>query len=249
MITRDYPQIPIILDRKHHKTKNIVVGSNDLQIDFLVRELTLVNGEQKISHVDKVRDEDAYKIKDNSIIILEKDDIELSEDLLSKIGVWSNKPITKRSAAINSIVRYASSLVGKQLDKKAIEVVGDFIVYKDRDDIECIIYDVAWKLLDTRFYHKRFNLWDKPLEWIQSGEDIDSRLNYLYQELSWYVLSQTDEWVKAKSTGCSASKFKWFKSCKFDNYVVSESIKILSLWKAGVNDQYKTLIKLGAIWL
>jgi hypothetical protein len=199
--------------------------------------------------MDSIDEEDTYTIKSNTIVVLTKDKIELSDDLKEKIGIWVNKPITKRSAAIAAIIRRAYSILGKQPDKKAIESLGDFIVYKDRDDLSCILYDSLWALTDDKHYSKKLSIWEKPLEWIQSGDDIDKRLDYLYIEMSWFVYAQTDEWQKAKSTGCSASKFKWLKSCKFDIYKVKNTIKTLSLRNSGIYDNFQTLIKLGALWV
>jgi hypothetical protein len=246
---RDYPQIPLILDRKHPKSRNLVVGSNELQVEFLKKELEVHHGPQTIETCDtKLVDEDIFKIKDNTILVLDRDLLDVSEDTVSRITIWSNKPVTKRSAALNCILRKAASSLHQELDKKTMDSLGDFVAYRDRDDLETLLYDTMWTLSDTKIYYKKTNLWEHPFTWIHTGDNVTRRLEYLYQEMTWFIYSQTDEWQKAKSTGCSSSKFKWLKSCKFNNSVVLKTVKALSLWKSGSCDQYQTLIKLGVIW-
>jgi hypothetical protein len=220
-----------------------------LQIEFLESELSLVNGPQKLIHFDtKFTDDDVHNLRDNDLVVLDKDGLDISNDSASKLAIWENRPVTKRSAAISSIIRKAASMVGSELDKKATETLGDSIAYSDRDDINVMLYESMTRITNPKIYYKKVNIWDQPWSWIKPGDSIDRRLEYLYLEMSWYTLSITDEWKKAKSTGCSPSKFKWLKTCKFSSYKVSESIKLLSLWKATKACSFQTLIKLGVVW-
>jgi len=247
---KDFPQIPIILDRKNHKSRNLVIGTSPLQIEFLQWVLESETGNKHtVKEIESICDEDLHTMKADIIYVMEKEKIELSDDYRDRIGIWLNRPVTKRSAASYSIIRRAHNLLGKTYEKKALDTASDFIFYRDREDLVPALQETMTFLLAKKTpLSKKVSIWEDPIGWIQQGEDLDRKLNYLRLEMSWFVFAQTDEWQKAKSTGCSPSKFKWLKSCRFNLNKVRMTIETMNKHKSTGCSSYRLALELASIW-
>jgi len=256
LLSNDPYPIPLILDRDKLPKINVVIGSDDEQLRFFKKEYFKITGNVPTicKQTEKITDDILYKDEDNTILVINSESyLEISQDVFKKIGVWSNTPVTKRSSAINCIIKKAYSIThpGKKLDKNMVNPIGDYILYRDRDDIENMLWEAIALITNGEDLSQKKeykDVWDSPYKWLKPGDNVTQKLNYLYMTFLWYTYSRTDEWQKAKSTGCSPSKFQWLKSINFNNYDVLKSVELLSQWKNGTKKSYQVLAELGIIW-
>lgn len=248
--------IPMVLKREP-KRKNIVIGKDPKQIEFLQREITTHHNYVDIDiSLKNITDEDILLCDRNKIWVVDSlSKINISRDTQKKLDIWINRPIEAGSAALNCIIQQAYCDLGFQKPtKEDLKAIGEHHYFLKTDDDITGLYFACLHLVLERSrgisppIKDYTQPWEKPWRWVPSGQLATMKLNYLNKLLIWYTYASEDQWLKATSTGCSVSVFKRLKSLDLDIYAIKNTLRALSQWRSGLKSDEQTLLIVGLIW-
>jgi len=165
--------------------------------------------------------------------------LDLSPDVKTKTGIWSADPITKGSAGLNALVKFAGLLVNKdKLPRESVELVGAEVMREPIDDIPGAVWRAAWVLTgDMKARVRWSDPWKDAKGWMDCG-DPTFRLNSLYKSLVRWAYLHTNEPRAAKQLGITPAYQHFLKSQQLDRRKVYDSIKVLSQWKMSRSDPF-----------
>jgi hypothetical protein len=132
-LTSDFPPTLLVLSRKTPMlSNNVVVGGDEAQVRFMSHWLDV-----EPFRVDRITDETLLGKEKLLLHVPAKYLIDVSPEVRQRTGFWSADPITKGSAAINALVKFAVTLLddGKERKREIIEIIGDEMTRKPIDDI------------------------------------------------------------------------------------------------------------------
>jgi hypothetical protein len=189
-VTSDLPPTLHILLKKTYPKNNIVVGDDRAQIRFLEQRLTTEANKVEAVRVERVTDDMLAGYEGKLYHVSMKHKVDLSPELRSRTGVWAADPIVKGSAAINTLVKFAATLLPgreKTLKREIIDRIGDDITKKPIVDVRAAICKAVWMLSgDLEPNDKWPDPWDSPTAWITRDMNPGKRLNSLYKKLVRY---------------------------------------------------------------
>jgi hypothetical protein len=111
-VTSDLPPILHILLKKTLPKNNVIVGDDRVQIRFLEQQLS-INAPRKVEaeYVERVTDDMLAGYEGRPYLVSMKHKVDLSPELRGRTGIWAADPIVKGSAAINTLVKFAATLL------------------------------------------------------------------------------------------------------------------------------------------
>jgi hypothetical protein len=190
LVQADYAPAVFIVNKKVVPSNNIVIGSDPAQIRFLYQQLDIL--EEDVQQVDRVTDDMLLGKEGQLFRVFAAHRIDLSPEMRNKTGFWSAEPIVKGSAAINCIVKLATTLLPqpeKKLNRDLLNRIGDELTRKPVEDVRALIWRAVWLL---EFPPEPFKHWQDPWEvskaWLDGTMDPNKRLNALYKRLVGYSI-------------------------------------------------------------
>lgn len=241
----EIPPATNVLTRKNHTPNNIVVGADRAQVRFLGQFF-----ETKPTAVDRITDDSLLGHAGLLLHVLGHHQIDLSPEVRAKTGIWSADPITKGSAAANTLVKFANSLLENgALKRDMTDRAADLLVKKNTQDIVGMLWDAVWMLSAPlpEFRHWK-QPWETPVRWLEPDVDPRLRLNVLYTDLVGFAYVKCNELDGAKKFGIRPSKIARYKQWNLDLTRVYATIRELSRWRSSKTSPYLCAMKISAIW-
>jgi hypothetical protein len=177
--------------------------------------------------------------------------LDLSPDVKAKTGIWSADPITKGSAGLNALVKFAGVLVNQdKLPRESVEIAGAEVAREPIDDIPGAVWRAVWALTGELKPRARWvDPWKDPLHWMNCSGDPIHRLNSLYKSSLGWAYLHTNEPRGAKQIGISPSQQHYLKDLALDRRKVYETIKVLSQWRTRRSDPFVCALEISTIWI
>ena len=245
----EHPPLPLILNRKTTKKYHILVGHDWPQVRFAERFLGM-----PVLPLEKV--DDMTLLSEGAAHILQVEltsTVDISNSMRDKVSFWTIDSITGHgSVAASAIVRYAASLLGKELDKEAVQKYSDELTKAEIEDIPSAIWRAVWLLLGPvpPEYKRWLEPWENNVRWLQEDIDPKYRINSIFKDLSVYsfLISGEEESIKKAGIVVSPSRLKYIKGLKLDFNKVYETIREISAWRMKRQDPYICALKISGIW-
>jgi hypothetical protein len=244
-VSSEYPPTTFTLQRKTLPKNNIVVGDDRAQIRFLEQRL-----DREAVVVEKVTD--AMLMGKESLLyrVNAPHRLDLSPDVKNKTGIWSADALTKGSAGINALVKFAASLLGldAKLPRESVEIVGTEVTRSAIEDIPGAVWQSVWLLSgEVKARGRWADPWKDHRNWMDPA-DSTHRLNSLYKTFVGWGYLHTNEPRGAKALGITPAYQRFLLNATIDRRKVYDSIKVLSQWKTGRLDPFVCALLISAIW-
>jgi hypothetical protein len=123
-----------------------VVGDDRAQIRFLEQSLSTDANKVEAVRVERVTDDMLAGYEGKLYHVSMKHKVDLSPELRGRTGVWAADPIVKGSAPINTLVKFAATLLPdrvKTLKRETIDRIGDDLTKKGVPEIRAAIWKAA----------------------------------------------------------------------------------------------------------
>jgi hypothetical protein len=251
-VTSDLPPTLHILLKKTFPKNNIVVGDDRAQVRFLEQRLSTEAKKIEATRVDRVTDDMLAGHEDKLYQVSMKHKVDLSPELRSRTGIWAADPIVKGSAAINTLVKFAATLLPereKTLKREIVDRIGDDIRKKPIQDVRAAICKAVWMLSgDLEPNDKWLDPWESPTGWLRVDMNAGLRLNALYKKIMGYSTVTLYGEAAAAKLGVSPSQQQHFKSISLDQTKVYDTIKLLSRYRDRRMDEWICAFQIAVIW-
>lgn len=247
--SQEFTPAVFLLQKKSAHRNHIVIGEDPAQLAFIAEEL-----ETPIEEVDRVTDDMLVGQSGHLYKVFAGHRIDLSPEMRSKTGFWSAEPITRGSAAINVIVKYAAAILpfeGK-LTREQVDIVGDQVVKNRIVDVRVAISESMWLLTGEIKRPERWpEPWEQPIKWVNSETmDVSYRLNTLHKRLIGYTTYLGKGPEAAKAIGVRPHELQKYKDLTLDLTKVYHTIKTISQWRQGKwADEYICAGIICSIWI
>jgi hypothetical protein len=246
-VQSDLPPTLHYLIKKNPPKNQIVVGSDRAQIRFLEQ---LVN--KKAQMVDRVTDDMLLGHEGLIFHVTMKHQVDLSPELRARTGIWAAEPITKGSAAINTLVKFAATFVpggDKDLKREVLDRVGDELTKKKIIDLRATIWKAVWLLTGEVPRTERWkDPWEHTTDWLTHDMNVDMRLHSLYNKLVGYANQSIFGDEATEKLGIKPSQRAHLKQLVLDPTKVYKSIALLSRWRQGRMQPYICALQISSIW-
>jgi hypothetical protein len=241
----EYPQLPLILNKKTFPHYNILIGYDDAQIHFA----EIVTGVECVK-MASIRDEDILGKPDRLFRVDNIKLVELSPDTQAKVGIWSLTGLTKGSSGANALVRYSGKMLDIKLDQKMLNRVAYEITRNEIEDLRGAVWQSVEILVDGA---PETSLWPEPWQsrmgWLPKGVDPSYRLNTLYHTLVGFVFAKDNDWDSARKIGVSANKFARYKDMQLDLKKTYDSLVEISMWRSNkLISPFTVILKISHTW-
>jgi hypothetical protein len=252
-VSSDLTPVPNILLKKTHPKNNIVVGDDEPQIRFLEQQLGSRTAPRKRIDVQRVTDDMLLGNDEGKLYhVFMKHRIDLSDLVRKDTGIWSAEPIVKGSAAINTIVRHAATLlpdVKTPLKREVLDRIGDELTREKISDIRGLIWQAVWMLSGDNPPKSLWkDPWDSPFDWLTPGINPEVRLHVLYKKLVGYASLIAHNEAAATKFGIKPSQQQHLKNLTLDTAKVYRTISLLSRWRQDKSSPYICATQVAAIW-
>jgi hypothetical protein len=230
--SQEFTPAVFLLQKKSNHSNNIVTGDDAAQLRFLSEELGV-----EIERVDRITDDMLVGQSGRLLHVFAGHRIDMSPEMRGKTGFWSAEQITKGSAAINVIVKYAAALMGQaKLTREQLDIVGDQVIrnLKKIVSVNVAIWEASWLLTgEVKKLDHWPEPWEQPIRWVHPDMIVGKRLHVLYNKLVGYAtwLGKGDS--AAKALGVKPHELQKYKDLTLDPTKVHDTIKTLSQWKSG----------------
>jgi hypothetical protein len=247
-ISSELPPVPFILLKKALPKNHIVVGEEPGQLRFLAHQIGA-----KPEAVERVTDDMLAGFEGRLYTVAAKYKVDLSPELRGRTGMWAAEPITKGSAAINTIVKFAATLLpGRDkipLKRDVLDRIGDTLTKGRTDDIPGLIWSAVWLLSGDNPPNKLWpDPWESPVDWLDAETKPEVRLHSLHKKLVAYATMVGFGEDAASKLGVKPSQQQHFKGLTLDLARVYRSIALLSRWKQGRMQPYICAVQIATIW-
>jgi hypothetical protein len=241
-----YPQVPFLL-LKTPPLHNILVGEDPSQVKFAERILKLPCVKK-----DKLSDSDFLGVIEPQLFQLETtNQLELSEDILQKVGIWSLAPLTPGSSGVNTLVKLGAELVGVKLERGNAQAYSNSLFIDDNIDfLPTAILEAAFQvqspLTPTKYWDEP---WTHPFSWLPPDPTkLPFRLHSLYRKLVAYVFVKHRDKNALKKFGINEKRSQKLSDLSLDLDKVSLTLEELSIWRNQRYDPFICSIKISKIW-
>ena len=243
----EYQPVVLTLGRKTLPKWNIVIGDDHAQLLWMEHVAGM-----KAATVDKVTNEmllgkDACRYR-----IAAEHRLDLSPDVKARTGIWSADRITKNSAALNHLVKFAQTLLPHnppKLTREQVAIVGEEVMRYDVTLVQAAIGRAMTAICGPMLPRKRWTEpWLDPRHWMDLKEP-NYRLHSLHKTLVAWAHIYCDNVLYAKQLGLSPSRIQWLKGQTIDPKKVLKAIKILSAWSVEKSEPWQCAMTVAAIWL
>jgi hypothetical protein len=179
--------------------------------------------------------------------------VDISEKVKDKTAIWSIGPLEKGSPGAMAIVKYAVSILKKEVpDKDTLKKIADALTQEGIEDIPIAIWNAVGLLSGPApgEYVRWLEPWESHRSWLRPEVDPGYRLNTLFRDLSAYAFISAGEEESLKKAGLflSPSKLKYLSNLKLDSVRVHNTLRELSQWRIKRPDPYPCVLKISAIW-
>jgi hypothetical protein len=259
----DYPTVPLLLERAPRKN-NVLIGNDPTQIRFAEQFLSKAHG-TSVNHegVPGVTDEMLLGKDEPKLYLVDiPSQLDISETVKAKTGIFSLDLIERNGAGINAIIRFAAKLLDIPKPDKTTMASVSYKLVKDSDpiskkylltDIRAAVWQAAWFLTDTVDSRPRWIApWENWMLWMPKGDSdsIRYRLNSLYRELVMWVFAQSGDERGVRKTGgrWDAKQFAKLSQLQLPKNKVYATLAELSAWRAHSYDPFVCAIRISKIW-
>jgi len=252
-----FAQTPFILNRKTVSLHNILVGDDPCQIRFM----ELFTG-QRVKKMNVVTDEDILGHEESLLLKVDSPNaILLSANVKINVGIWSLDWLSKGTAGVSQIIKYAQSLLDVKLPKGAIERANEMLVdlfpTETGHGLPCVrdvragISGAFWilsgeiPLVKPPFWKQP---WESSKEWLPRGVNPALRLNKLYRDIVGWTYMRDRDQKAGRQFGLTPSRLQYLEKQKPDVARMDATFTLLSAFRHGAIDPYVTALRISRIW-
>ena len=245
----------LILEAKRDLHGHVVIGKDQVQIQFLVEVLGGPR-DVEVRELEQVDDvlllERLANPRPFLYVLASAKGFNIAEDVKRRIGVWSTPPIRKHTAALRALVRRGGEMAGaKDLPAEQLDRIGNLILDKAGDDLDprALLWAAAWASTGSEEPEEENawkNPWDSPWSWRPKGIGMAHRLNALYRTLVAWAYAR--DGIKPGDFIKSPSHYRWLQGEHLDPAKVTRAIQVLSKGRTRPDLAYETALAVGIIF-